>query len=137
MLREKTILLLLVSTVLVGVPAKHAIAGITSRHAPISEVMLLPQFCWGQYLNYKQPQYNIPRGCGAGMNHYCQGLIFLNQGERVFDNMGKKRNLLHNAKRRFKYTLDWMKKYPNCPLRQAVNESLRRVDMDLRTVPAR
>ncbi|HKJ09997.1 MAG TPA: hypothetical protein VKA76_13005 [Gammaproteobacteria bacterium] len=98
--------------------------------------MLLPKFCWGQYLNLKGPQYSI-NNCGPGMNHYCPSLILLNRGERTFGKAGKKRTLLRYAKKGFIYTLKWMKKYPNCPLRARAEASLRRVNMDLSILPRR
>lgn len=132
MFRPKVILILLAcATILVG-PSAFAGTGITDRHAPVTQVMLLPRFCWGQYLGYRQPQYNIPHSsCGAGMNHYCQGLIFLNMGERTFDNPGKKQALYQRAKRSFVYTLRWMKEFPYCPIRADVEASLRQANMGL------
>lgn len=140
MFRAKVILVLLAcATVFVGAGAAAArenSAFFTDRHAPITEVMLLPRFCWGQYLGYRQPQYNIPRrSCGVFMNHYCPGLILLNMSERTFGNPGKKRSLLVRAKRNFEYTLRGMKKYPYCPLRGSAEASLRQADVGLGMFP--
>ena len=47
----------------------------TKYKAPTNEVMLLPRFCWGQYLpGVDGPPYTI-EGCGVWMNHYCPGLL--------------------------------------------------------------
>ncbi|MGA7800355.1 MAG: hypothetical protein WCC36_06050 [Gammaproteobacteria bacterium] len=132
--RAAAILMGLVSLAPFALQSASAAQGITSRHAPAAEVMLLPKFCWGQYFNYSQPQYHI-NNCGPGINHYCQGLIFLNIGERTFDNMRKKRSMLKRAKSTFHYTQRWIKQFPNCPIRGHVAASMRRVDMDLNILP--
>lgn len=139
--QAKAILLLLAGAALFSTQnalAKQDLGG--AYHAPAIEVMMLPPFCWGQYYNYpdSQPQYHISqRDCGASMNHYCPGLIDMNKAERMFNNPVKKRTLLVHAKKRISYTLLHMKGHPSCPIRQHVEASLRRVNMDLSTLPQR
>ena len=105
--------------------------------APASEVLLLPKFCWAQYMNkVKGPQYSIPRRlCGVGMNHYCPALVELNRAMK--STWEQTPPALVVAKRGIQYTLEWMKPYPSCPIRAQVGASLREVDSMLRFDPPR
>ena len=127
--------LLLAACVLLVMTSGSAIA--QKYKAPASEVVLLPKFCWSQYMsNVKGPQYEIPkRSCGVGMNHYCPALIELNRGMKSTGS--KRRQHLVVAKRGIQYTLRWMKPYPSCPIRAQVEASSREVDSMLRFAPPR
>jgi len=120
--------LISVACVLLAMTSSSAIA----EKAPAAEVLLLPKFCWSQYMNnVKGPQYSIPGNlCGVGMNHYCPALLDLN---RAMKSTGEiRRQHLVVAKRGIEYTLGWMKPYPNCPIRAQVESSQREVDSMLR-----
>ena len=87
-------------------------------HPSRTEVMLLPKFCWGQFLGgkFKGPQYTLPRDTCQEWNHYCPGLVALGRANRSFDNK-KKRAYLTGAQGQFRYTVGHLKKYPRCPIR--------------------
>ena len=125
--------LISVACVLLAMTSSSAIA----QKAPVSEVLVLPKFCWSQYMhNVKGPQYSIPRElCGVGMNHYCPALIELNRAMKSTGS--KRRQHLVVAKRGIQYTLRWMKPYPSCPIRAQVEASSREVDSMLRFAPPR
>ncbi|HKK13220.1 MAG TPA: hypothetical protein VKA14_01025 [Gammaproteobacteria bacterium] len=119
---------------LAGQASMAADSVISSRKAPASEVMMLPKYCWGQYLGYKGSQFHIPkRTCGVFMNHYCQALIYKNRAEMSI-HPHKKRSNLGRARHILRGNLKQMKKHPNCPLRSAVQTNLRSVEMQLQTL---
>lgn len=93
-----------------------------------AQVLLLPKFCWSQYISdAKGREYSIPRNlCGVGMNHYCPALIALGLGLKSHG--AKRRQYLAVAIRGIKYTLRWMKPYRNCPIRAQVEASLREAE---------
>lgn len=126
---------LLVVCALLGMTPGWAIA--QASKVPVSEVLLLPKFCWSQYMsNVKGPQYSISKSrCGVGMNHYCPALIQLNRAMKSTGS--KRRQHLVVAKRGIQYTLEWMKPYPSCPIRAQVEASSREVDSMLRFAPPR
>jgi hypothetical protein len=86
----------------------------------ISEIerALLPKFCWVQMGSKvaKGPAFQIPPGCGPGMNHYCPGLVALIRAKSTADKRQVGR-LLNGAAGAVEYTLKWMQDYPNCPIR--------------------
>lgn len=96
------------------------------------EVAQLPQFCWAQYTEHKGPQYSIPGGCGPGMNHYCWGLVEELRANRVFGNPKQRLDLLRAAKSQTLYTMNAMKNFPGCPLREHVGQTYQRVDIRIR-----
>ena len=110
----------------------HAGGGYT---APAGEVMLLPQFCWGQYNNskLKGPQYHI-HDCGPGMNHYCGALLGYNRAMGMSSRDAREREL-RRALEGVEYTLQWMKKWPACPIRGHVEKTYSRVRADLGMPP--
>ena len=104
--------------------------------APLENVMLLPQYCWGQYDNkFRGAQYGISRSlCGVGMNHYCPGLL-LYQKAQVEPDSGKRAQLLKRTLGAIEYTLKWMQDYPNCPIRGDVLQMQNQVRMGLGMPP--
>ncbi|WP_346380076.1 hypothetical protein [Acidithiobacillus sp.] len=104
--------------------------------APLEDVMLLPQYCWGQYDNkFQGPQYTISRPlCGPGMNHYCPGLLEY-QKAQLEPSRGQRIRRLNGVMTDIEYTLRWMKDYPNCSIRKDVLQMQNRVRMDLGMPP--
>lgn len=104
-------------------------ASATKYKAPAVEVVLLPQFCWAQYMeNVEGPEYSIS-GCGVGMNHYCPALIELIEAKRSVGAKAKERaGHLAVAHDGVLYTLKAMKDYPDCPIRSHVESTLREVE---------
>ena len=96
------------------------------------EIAQLPQFCWAQYTEHKGPQYSIPGVCGPGMNHYCMGLVEELRANRVFGDPKHRFDLLRAAKSQTIYTINAMKNYPGCPLREHVDETYQRIEIRLR-----
>jgi hypothetical protein len=102
-----------------------------SGHAQLSglnvtqvEIAQLPKFCWGPLGSpvAKGPEFGIPPGCGAGMNHYCPGLVWLLRAERT-TNRAKRGEYLGKASSNIGYTENWMKAHPKCGLRPHLEES--------------
>lgn len=104
--------------------------------APLEDVMLLPQYCWGQYDDkFQGPQYTINRPlCGPGMNHYCPGLLEYQKAQLAV-NRGRRIQHLKVVMSDIQYTLRWMKDYPACPIRADVLQMQNRVRMDLGMAP--
>jgi hypothetical protein len=97
-------------------------------HPTAAEIAQLPQFCWAQFTENKGPEYQIPRSCGSGMNHYCPGLVEQLRAKRSYSDQRKRLGYLYYARRRTLYTLKAMEKEPNCPIRQHVETTLMVVD---------
>lgn len=104
--------------------------------APLEDVMLLPQYCWGQYdKSFQGPQYSISRPlCGPGMNHYCPGLLEYQKAQNALSR-GERIRRLNVVLTDIHYTLQWMKDYPNCNIRGDVLQLQNRVLMDLGMPP--
>jgi len=115
-------------------------ADATKYHAPSDEVVLLPQFCWAQYMdNVEGPEYSISSTlCGVGMNHYCPALIELIEAKRSVGTKARNRaGHLNVAHKEVLYTLNAMRDYPSCPIRGHAESSLREVEMLQKTMPRR
>ena len=98
--------------------------------APASEVALLPQFCWWLYMdNVSGPQYTI-HDCGPMMNHYCDGLLELQRANKALGvkKRGERLQHLQRAKTNTIYTLNGMKGFPNCHIRQHAETTLKQVN---------
>lgn len=85
------------------------------------EIAQLPTFCWTQMgvPNISGPEFNFPRACGPGMNHYCPGLVHLIRAKKVFKKGDKARELL-DADGMVRYTENAIRPFPTCPVRQHV-----------------
>lgn len=85
------------------------------------EIAQLPTFCWTQMgvPNVSGPEFNFPRACGPGMNHYCPALVHLIRAKKTFKKGDKARKLL-DADIMVRYTENAIQKYPDCPVRQHV-----------------
>lgn len=103
-----------------------------SQYKPtMSEVMLLPQFCWGQFnpeFKGKGPQYDITQipNCGTTNVHYCGGLVAMNRAKRQFKDRGY---WISVAEGEFRYSANVYNKYPNCPLGPHLQQSLHELHM--------
>ncbi len=96
-----------------------------SYHAPLQQIMLLPQFCWGQYNDaFKGSQYVIPTSqCGWFINHYCPGLIQLQKSTDLSLSRNERRTALIHAEENTEYTLHGIANYPDCPIRAHVEKT--------------
>lgn len=100
--------------------------GYRQGQASASEVLMLPRFCWWEYnAAFKDTALEI-QGCGVGMNHYCSALVEFNRAQSTLDRF-KKTYKLEAVLRGVEYTLGWMKEYPNCSIRQHVEQTYVRV----------
>ena len=115
-------------------------ASATKYKAPADEVVLLPQFCWAQYMdNVEGPEYSIPSNlCGVAMNHYCPALIALIEAKRSVGSKAKNRaGNLNVAHKEVLYTLNSMRDYPSCPIRSHAESALKEVEMLQKALPRR
>ena len=86
------------------------------------EIVQLPKFCWRQMgANVTGPEFSIGN-CGPGMNHYCAGLVALMRAKGA-TSKGQRLSMLGLADTNVRYTENWMKDYPNCPIRDHVAAS--------------
>jgi len=98
--------------------------------APASEIAMLPHFCYAQYVdNVSGPEYTI-HDCGPIVNHYCPALLELQRAQKAIGVKKKGERLQHLqvAKRDTLYTLNGIKGFPNCPIRQHVESTLMQVN---------
>ena len=115
-------------------------ASATKYKAPAGEVVLLPQFCWAQYMeNVEGPDYSISSTlCGVGMNHYCPALIELIEAKRSVGSKARARaGHLNVAHKEVLYTLNAMRDYPSCPIRSHAESTLTEVEMLQKALPRR
>jgi hypothetical protein len=115
-------------------------ASATKYKAPASEVVLLPQFCWAQYMeNVEGPDYSISSTlCGVGMNHYCPALIELIEAKRSIGSKARDRpGHLNVARKEVLYTLNAMREYPSCPIRSHAESSLKEIEVMQKALPPR
>jgi hypothetical protein len=92
----------------------------------------LPKFCWVQYfpnIPDDDPDYSI-QGCGAGVNHYCPGLVKMAQAER--EKVKSERvGYLSMAKADMQYTLNNTVDFPDCFLRTRAQANIMRINFQL------
>jgi len=100
-------------------------------HPTAIEAMMLPKFCWGQFMKnrFRGPEFRI-QNCGPGMNHYCPALVALNRANRSFDSRTK-RGYLQGARAQALYTVKAMEKYPYCPIRGQVDRTYQQIEREL------
>ncbi len=124
----------LVSLVIALLPlGASAQSDLDGWHPSVPEATLLPKFCWGQFLGskFKGPDFGFPYdSCGVGMNHYCPGLVALNRANRSFDNKAK-RGYLQGAQAQVQYTLQALKKHPQCPIRMDAMRTYELIEREL------
>ncbi len=100
-------------------------------HAPVTQYMQLPTFCWGQYNDQLQGEQYWFRGCGVGANHYCEGLLNLQLSKKT-KNMDQKKVMLAKAKQDTVYTLTWLKREQTmgtCSITEHVLATMREIDL--------
>jgi hypothetical protein len=100
--------------------------------APPDIKAALPKFCWVQYfdnISPDDPEYSI-QGCGAGVNHYCPGLVKMAQAEREKNN-SEKLGYLRMAKADMQYTLTNTADFPECFLRPRAQAAIMRIDFQV------
>jgi len=103
--------------------------GQTHKDIKAIEIAQLPPFCYGRYVEgASAPEFNIPRGCGPGMNHYCFALVELIRGRRAVGNRGQRLTHLKSSRDQTLYTVRAMEKYPDCPIRAHVEKTLNEVN---------
>ena len=88
------------------------------------ELVQLPKFCYGRanVPNATAPEFNLPTDCGAGVNHYCSGLIHLIRA-KASGNKNKVISELGQAENDIRYTEEWIRPFPNCSIREQVAAS--------------
>ena len=99
-------------------------------HAPASDVMVLPQYCWAQYILDvpDTPPYIISKDlCGIGTNHLCDGYIQVRRAKKKWSDAAYRGGELWGAKGSFEYTLTAIKNFPNCPIRGDAEKALAEV----------
>lgn len=136
-LRATRVRVLLLGAAMLGAAAL-ARAETPGNRPSLPEVMLLPRFCWGQFLpgKFSGPQFTIPvHECGVAMNHYCLGLLALGRANRTVSHQGWRRDDLLTAKKDTEYTLRGMTSYPNCPIRAHVETTYRVIIDQLKAMP--
>src|SRR5208283_107273 len=111
--------LLVLGLVLFTLPTAAAIAGELAKvyHAPASEVMTLPRYCWAQYMLEipDTPEFTISRDlCGVGTNHMCDGFLQVRRAKKQWSDAAERNGLLYGAKGSFEYTLTAIRDFPNC-----------------------
>jgi hypothetical protein len=120
---------LILGFALFTLPIGAAIAGELAKvyHAPASDVMTLPRYCWAQYrLEIPDtPEFTISRDlCGVGTNHMCDGLLQVSRAKKQWSDAAARNGLLHDARGSFQYTLTAIRDYPNCPIRGDAEKGL-------------
>jgi len=123
--RRIRVLGLALFTLPVGAPVAGELAKV--YHAPASEVMTLPRYCWAQYLLQipDTPEFTIPRDlCGVGTNHMCDGYLQVQRAKKQWSDAAQRNGLLYAAKGSFEYTLTAIRDYPNCPIRGDAEKGL-------------
>jgi hypothetical protein len=125
----------LVVLFLIGI-AGGALAQEDEWKASKREAFLLPQFCWRQMMggDVRGPQYEIPKTCGVGMNHYCLGLLKIVRANKTFGKLNHKRGLLRGARDNTLSTLTAMKDHPQCSIRGHAERTLEQIETQLRAL---
>jgi hypothetical protein len=108
---------------------RWAFADGTEFRPTASEIMLLPQFCWGQFnpaFKGKGAQYDISQfpNCGVGTNHYCPGLVAINRANRDYKRRGY---WIRVAEDQIGYTVRSLSKHPQCALNPHVEQTASRL----------
>lgn len=130
MLRFEKLLVIAIAALGIMLHASFVLA--TKYKAPANEVLLLPRFCWSQYLvGVDGPAYSI-EGCGVWMNHYCEGLLMFNRARKPNAKLGERIQNLTRAKEDTLYTLEHMTDYPACMIRQHAETTLKEINAMLR-----
>ena len=86
-----------------------------------TEIAQLPTFCWAQMgvPNIKGPEFQFPRDCGPGINHYCPGLIHLMRAKNA-PKASERQRLLKEAESDVRYTEEAIQPFPSFSIRRHV-----------------
>ena len=123
------------AAVLALAAAALALSGIARAEpysrAPVTEYTRLPKFCWGQFNDQLQGAEFWFHGCGVGANHYCEGLLNLQQSVKA-KSLEQRKMMLGMAKRDTQYTLGWLQRekvMETCSITAHVQETMRYIDL--------
>jgi hypothetical protein len=100
-------------------PAKKPAPDLSGFKPTVTETMLLPQYCWGQFDARLQgpgmQAYNLPprEVCGERMNHFCPALVSLARAKKDPKMRGY---WIGVANDHIEYTLNALRDVPRCPL---------------------
>jgi hypothetical protein len=100
-------------------PAKKPAPDLSGFKPTVTETMLLPQYCWGQFDARLQgpgmQAYNLPprEVCGERMNHFCPALVSLARAKKDPKMRGY---WIDVANGHIDYTLKALREVPKCPL---------------------
>ena len=99
--------------------------------APPEIVATLPKICWWLYMDNipNTSEYNI-LDCGAFSNHYCPAIVGMKKAETE-KHLGKRLDLLKQAKWDFEYTLSWTKDIPECSVRTSAMVNIQKINFEL------
>jgi len=85
------------------------------------EITRLPKMCWSQFdSKFRGTGFELPGGCGGGMNHLCPSYISLNRAKSAIADAGARGYWLNVARDHVEYTIRAIANYPACPLREEV-----------------
>ena len=85
------------------------------------EIVRLPKMCWGQFdSKFRGPGFELPGGCGGSMNHLCPTYVSLNRAKSAVADPGARVYWLGVAHGHIEYTINAIKNYPACPLRDEI-----------------
>lgn len=114
-------MMIVVVLVAMSVPALDAQGQMTNLDATALEMAQLPRFCLGQMglPGAKGPEYELPRNCGSGMNHYCPGLVYLIRAKNPALIKYRAQNF-GMAKAGTGFMENALKSYPACPIRDHI-----------------
>jgi len=83
-----------------------------------SDVLMLPQFCWGYFIGeMRTPDYMIPGSCGPYTNHYCEALLPFTRAKVRGITGPARETAIRDARRATIGLLGNIKSYPACPIR--------------------
>ena len=102
-------------------------------HAPVTEYIRLPKFCWGQFNDQLQGEEFWFHNCGVGANHYCEGLLNLQQSRKA-KSPDQRKMMLISAKRDTQYTLTWLQRekvMETCSITGHVEATMREIDLQM------
>jgi len=99
--------------------------------APPEIVASLPRICWYLYMDNvpNTPEFSI-LDCGAYVNHYCPGLVFMKLADRE-KTVAKRFEALRRAKSSMEYTLHWTENIPECSIRLPAKMNLERIKFQM------
>ena len=99
-------------------------------------IATLPQYCYAQYIDGLEhdPRFQI-RDCGAYSNHFCPGLVGIEQARKSKD-PDEKKELLRMARENVNYWANHSRvdDYPKCILRQEGEVKTRLIDQMINSI---